>query len=212
MSGAFSHLRPVENLVRLLGAKRSGDRWIAKCPARDDHEPSLSIAEGADDSAAVYSWGVGIGLKLKCSQPLIASTGEKLSEQKKARTSDANSRPVWLGQSLADSDRKARSTAEAGSQKGRFYKPLPKKFRRDGFQYRQIAREGDAAIYEQTWDECCNPSVSYEVVRIRRRDGFWIDDRFVEPAEVYPNSEAWGTDGFTLIDKDAAFVKLRELA
>ena len=49
---------------------------------------------------------------------------------------------------------KTRATAEAGGKKGPFHKPLPKEFRRDGFQYRQIAREGDAAIYEQTWNGC----------------------------------------------------------
>jgi hypothetical protein len=52
----------------------------------------------------------------------------------------------------------------------------------------------------------------YEVVRIRRREGFQINGRLVEPAEVYPNSEAWGVDGFTFTDKDAAFAKLREVA
>jgi hypothetical protein len=89
---------------------------------------------------------------------------------------------------------------------------LPTQFRHDGFDYRQIAREGDAAIYQQTWSGCSEPSVCYEVIRIRRREGFQIGGRFVEPAEIYPNSEAWGLDGFTLTDKDAAFGKLRELA
>jgi len=42
---------------------------------------------------------------------------------------------------------KTRATAEAWSKKGHSYKPLPIRFRRDGFDYRQIAREGDAAIY-----------------------------------------------------------------
>jgi hypothetical protein len=107
---------------------------------------------------------------------------------------------------------KAISTGEAGSKKGHFYKPLPKEFRHDGFNYRLIAREGNAAIYEQSWSGCADPSVCYEVIRIRRREGFEISGRFVEPAEVYPNSEAWGVDGFTLTDKDAAFAKLRELA
>jgi hypothetical protein len=88
---------------------------------------------------------------------------------------------------------------------------LPKEFRHDGFTYRQTAREGNAAIYEQTWNGCLDPSVSYEVIRIRRRDGFQINGRFVEPAEVYPNSEAWGIDGFTLTNEDAAFAKLRDL-
>jgi hypothetical protein len=36
---------PVENLVSRLQAKRSGTGWIAKCPAHEDHEPSLSISE-----------------------------------------------------------------------------------------------------------------------------------------------------------------------
>jgi hypothetical protein len=108
-------------------------------------------------------------------------------------------------------DIKTRATAEAWGKKRRSYKPLPTRFRRDGFNYRQIARERDAAIYEQTWSGCSDPSVCYEVIRIRRRDGFQIGGRLVEPAEVYPSSGAWGVDGFTLTDKDAAFAKLREL-
>jgi hypothetical protein len=106
---------------------------------------------------------------------------------------------------------KTRATAEAWGKKRHSYKPLPTRFRRDGFNYLQIAREGDAAIYEQTWTGCSEPSVCYEVIRVRRRDGFQIGGRFVQAAEVYPSSGAWGFDGFTLADKDAAFAKLREL-
>jgi hypothetical protein len=51
-----------------------------------------------------------------------------------------------------------------------------------------------------------------EVIRIRRRDGFQIGGRFVEPAKVYPKSEAWGVDGFTMPHKDAAFAKLRQVS
>jgi hypothetical protein len=107
---------------------------------------------------------------------------------------------------------KACARGKARSRKQPSYKRLPTQFRRDGFDYRQIAREADVAIYEQTWSGCSNPSVCYEVVRIRRREGFQINGRFVEPAEVYPSSDAWGTDGFTVTDKDAAFEKLREVA
>jgi hypothetical protein len=107
---------------------------------------------------------------------------------------------------------KTRARGEAGSQKQRFYKPLPTEFSRDGFSYRQIARERDAAVYEQTWSGCPNPSVCYEVIRIRRREGFEIDGRFVEPAEIYPQSDVWGIDGFTCTDKDGAFAKLLEVS
>jgi hypothetical protein len=89
---------------------------------------------------------------------------------------------------------------------------LPKQFRRDGYRYRQIARQGNATIYEQTWNGRENQSVSLEATRIRRHDGFQIGGRFVEPAEVYLNSEDWGVRGFTLTDKDGAFARLRELA
>ena len=112
-------------------------------------------------------------------------------------------------------DSKTRATAEGGGKKRHSYKPLPTRFRRDGFEYRQIAREQDAAIaaiYEQTWSGCAEPSVCYEVIRIRRREAFQIDGRLVEPAEIYPHADAWGVDGFTLTDKDAAFAKLREVA
>jgi hypothetical protein len=106
---------------------------------------------------------------------------------------------------------KTGARAEAWGKERRSYKPLPTRFRRDGFRYRQIAREGDAAIYEQTWSDCAEPSVCYEIVRIRRREGFQIDGRFVEPAEVYPSSGAWGVDGWTVRDKESALQKLQEI-
>ena len=114
--------------------------------------------------------------------------------------------------SIAPLGPKTCATAEGDSKKGQFYKPLATQFRHDGFAFRQIARQGNAAIYEQRWTGCAEPSVCYEVIRIRRREGFEVAGRFVGPAEVYPSSEAWGADGFTLTDKDAAFAKLRELA
>jgi hypothetical protein len=106
---------------------------------------------------------------------------------------------------------KTRATAERGVKKGR-YRPIAKEFRHDGFTFRQIAREGDVGIYEQKRNGCANPSTAYEVVRIRRREAREIKGKLLEAAEVYPRSEAWGIDGFTLTDKDAAFAKLREIA
>ena len=119
--------------------------------------------------------------------------------------------PDFGGHSISLAGPKTSATAEAWGKKCHFRKALPKEFRHHGFNFRQIARQGNAAIYEQSYAGCPNPSVCYEVVRIRGRDGFQIGGRFVGPAEVYPNSEAWGVDGFTLADKDAAFVKLREI-
>ena len=116
------------------------------------------------------------------------------------------------GRSMSTPRRKPSATAEARSKKRQFYKQLPKEFRRSGFRYRQVAREANAAIYEQTSNGCQNPSVSWEAIRIRCRERFQIGGRSVEPSEVYPNSEAWGVDGFTFTNKDAAFAKLREIS
>ncbi len=113
---------------------------------------------------------------------------------------------------MASSDAKTLPIAEGGYKKRHSYKRLPAQFRHGRFDYRQVTRERNAAIYEKTWNGCRNPSVCYEIIRIRRREGFEIAGRFVKPAEVYPNSEAWGVNGFTLTDKQAAFAKLRELA
>ena len=118
---------------------------------------------------------------------------------------------VSVGDRIPPVREKTRTTADARSKKGRFCKRLPKQFRRDGFNYRLLAREGHGAIYEQSWHGCPDSAPCYEVIRIRQRAAFCIGDRYVEPAEVYPNSEAWGANGFTLTDKDTAFAKLRAL-
>ena len=118
---------------------------------------------------------------------------------------------VAVPSSMELSRAKTRSTAGAWGTEQPFYKLLPTQFRHDGFEYRQIARERNAAIYEQTWTGCHNPSVCYEVIRIRQREGFQIGERFVEPAEVYPNSEAWGVDAWTVLSNDAAFAKMQEI-
>ena len=31
------------------GLRPSGDGWVARCPAHDDHNPSLSIRKGDDE-------------------------------------------------------------------------------------------------------------------------------------------------------------------
>src|SRR5262245_9211196 len=98
---------PVENLVQRLNARRSGQGWRAKCPAHDDHVPSLSINEGAD----------GRGL-LKCfagcpTESVLAAAGlmmrDLFPEQREPFTPEAvpaiaalKVQPRPLGQLLAE--------------------------------------------------------------------------------------------------------------
>src|SRR5262249_45373714 len=76
---------------------------------------------------------------------------------------------------------KTRLGAEGGSSESHSYKPLPKEFLGGGFVYRQIAREGNAAIYEQT-RKGNEDSAALEVIRIRQRERFEIGGRVVAPA------------------------------
>jgi hypothetical protein len=125
-------------------------------------------------------------------------------------TPKQTSDPAFVGDWIQLPTPKTRATAEAWSKKGHFCRSLPTRFRHGEFDYRQIHREGDFAIYQQTW-KGNEHSAAFEIIRIRRHDGFHIDGRFVEPGEVYPKSEAWGTDGWTMQDRGAAFRKLREI-
>jgi len=97
---------------------------------------------------------------------------------------------AFVGDLMPLAATKRRARVEGRTKKGRFFRPLPTRFRLNGFDYRQIGRKGDAAIYEQRWTGSAEPSVCYEVIRIRRRDGFQISEKFIAPYEVYPNSDA----------------------
>jgi hypothetical protein len=100
--------------------------------------------------------------------------------------------------------------APSGQQETASRRPLHIRFRKDGFDYRQLAREGQLAIYELTWQGRTD-SAAFEVVRIRAHDGFTIGGKTVEPGEIYPRSELWGIDGFTFTDRAAADEKFRAL-
>ena len=41
-------------LTRLERVRRSGDGWVARCPAHEDRSPSLSVREGGDGRVLVY--------------------------------------------------------------------------------------------------------------------------------------------------------------
>lgn len=103
---------------------------------------------------------------------------------------------------------KTRARAEALPQKGHPPRRLPRQFRHGGFDYHQIARKLRGAIYAQ---KRSGAIVAYEVIRVRQRSAFVIKGRTIEAAEVYPSSEKWGTDAWTLHNREAAFAKLKQI-
>ena len=57
---------PLEGiLARLPNAKKSGSGWLACCPAHDDRQPSLSIAEG-EDGRVLLKCHAGCSLEAIC--------------------------------------------------------------------------------------------------------------------------------------------------
>jgi len=88
------------------------------------------------------------------------------------------------------------------------YKPLKEKFTKKGFDYKLIKREGDKAIYSQTK----GPKIKcYEVIKIRRHDGYTIADVYMEPSETYPSDSEWGVFGWTFNDLELAEKKFKSI-
>ena len=47
---------PADTIARALKGRRCSKGWICRCPAHDDHHPSLSVAETRDGKTLVKCW------------------------------------------------------------------------------------------------------------------------------------------------------------
>lgn len=89
------------------------------------------------------------------------------------------------------------------------YKVIPTEFKKKGFNYRQLRREGMKAIYEQTRPGSCIHN--YEVVKLGRHNGYVMGGVSIEPAETYPGSSLWGITGWTCQSIDKAIERYNQL-
>jgi hypothetical protein len=87
-------------------------------------------------------------------------------------------------------------------------KTLPKTFSKNGFEFEQLDRRGDLAIFRKHKKSRC---VSYEVVRVQYHDAYEIAGKQIEAGECYPSSESWGSCGFTLPTYEASLKKLADM-
>ena len=88
-------------------------------------------------------------------------------------------------------------------------KTIPKQFNKKGFNYKQVKREGMKAIFEQSKKD--QKSVSFEVVKITKHNGYELGGQKIPPGEAYPGSSQWGISGWTfqnLKDAEAKFKRL----
>lgn len=88
-------------------------------------------------------------------------------------------------------------------------KILEKEFRANKFNFRQVERVGDAAIYEKV--AVGGKAVSIEVIRIKSHNGYELAGNYIAPAEVYPSSSQWGIYGWTFTNMEDAMKKFNSL-
>jgi len=88
-------------------------------------------------------------------------------------------------------------------------KILEKSFTRKKFQYDQIYRKNNLAIYTQTHTE--SKGLTFEVILIKSHNGYEIAGTRIEPSEVYPGDSQWGILGWTYQTLEAAKNKLKQL-
>lgn len=95
------------------------------------------------------------------------------------------------------------------------YKPLKTDFIAKGFQFNQLHREGDIAIFHKVAvPTAIHPKpfdAGFEIVVVSRHNGYEIAGNKFEPAEVYPGSEQWGSMGWTEKDLYRAEIRFGKL-
>lgn len=90
-------------------------------------------------------------------------------------------------------------------------KPLPVEFDRKGWHFKQLKREGMIAIYLRTKPGITSQIESYEVIKIRRHNGYVVAGNRIEAAETYPSSCHWGEHGWTYRSFEEALVRFNSL-
>lgn len=89
------------------------------------------------------------------------------------------------------------------------YKTIPSVFKKKGFTYTQLKREGNRAIFQQT--RAGSSLNNYEVVKIGKHNGYVMGGMTIEPAETYPGSSLWGITAWTCTSIDAAMKRYNDL-
>jgi hypothetical protein len=88
-------------------------------------------------------------------------------------------------------------------------KTIPKTFAKKGFIYKQIKREGMKAIFEQS--KKGQESISYEVVKISKHNGYELGGQKIPPGEAYPGTSQWGIAGWTFQTLKSAEAKFKKI-
>lgn len=89
-------------------------------------------------------------------------------------------------------------------------KQVPLQFNADEYNFIQVKRTKDIAIYKKQCAE--STKIYYEVVRIRVvTEKIFPNEVSVPEHEIYPPTSHWGFDGWTCFNWEEALVKFNKL-
>lgn len=86
-------------------------------------------------------------------------------------------------------------------------KTLELKFRKNGFDYEQVYRTGDIAVYRQSQGK----GVWFETFVVQKNPVRIIAGITIAASESMPGNEAWGRKGWTYGQESEAMAKCEEL-
>jgi len=92
-------------------------------------------------------------------------------------------------------------------------KILEDNFNSKGFNLSLVKREGDVAIYKKTLENSETDAHDFEVIAIKRHNGYEIAGIKMPPAEMYPSNTQWGDWAYTCTnreDADKRFIQLTD--
>ena len=90
-------------------------------------------------------------------------------------------------------------------------KILEESFTSKGFKLQQVKRDGDVAIYKKQLDDPESENHHYEVIAIKRHNGYEIAGVKMPPAEMYPSDSQWGDWAYTCNTIEDATKRFNEL-
>jgi len=84
------------------------------------------------------------------------------------------------------------------------FKILPLEFSKNQFDFKQIKREANVAIYSKVkksidieGEACPQKQLHYEVIKINRHDAYFLAGNKISAGESYPSNEQWGNRGLS---------------
>lgn len=88
------------------------------------------------------------------------------------------------------------------------YRALPLQFNKNSYQYKQVWRDEDYAIYSQI---CDGVIYAFEVYRISKNESGELFGKYFEASESIPSSEQWGKTAYTVADMERAFKRIEDM-